>query len=186
MKSPPDENRKISIDLRNLERPIDKIAWLAYVQSALVELGLSAKLEVFGCEPLVLSHHRLRASSENLPTEQETFAMVTGSEVLSRKLLQQFGRLHLCPSAPPHELDCHLYFMALEGRRFSTRLRQTASACGIGTAEAEAVLCAMKPSRRTVALISSVYDGDRYLDSFLDNYRQLDGYETMRTLSDQA
>ncbi|HRQ56883.1 MAG TPA: glycosyltransferase [Azoarcus taiwanensis] len=118
-------------------------------QSALWQSFLMFARRSMGAEPVI--HLR----DEIVPVDGADFAFVSASGAVSRKLLLSVPRVYVEPSTAPENVDPFFY--------------------GLGKAAGEA--WALVPAQPTVALISSVFDGDRFLAGFLANSAALEGYD---------
>jgi hypothetical protein len=86
------------------------------------------------------------------------FAYLTGSAALSRKLLLNVAQIYIQPRAAPMRVDGYFFYKWLaSGAIKSTGL-------------------SFQPASQMVTLISSVFQGDKYLDGFLRNAAMLQGY----------
>ena len=86
------------------------------------------------------------------------FAYLTDSAALSRKLLLNVAQIYIQPRAAPTRVDGYYFYKSL-------------AAGGI-----KSTGLSFQPANHTVTLISSVFQGDEYLDGFLRNAAMLQGY----------
>lgn len=113
------------------------------------------------------------------PSPAETFAYVAGSEVFSRKLLGRFNLIFARPSRLPGKVDTTVYWdNATRGYYFDV-LSEAVHAYAVPGAEVElrGLRSHFSPCERMATLMTSIFDGDRYLDGFVDNVSRLRHYD---------
>lgn len=161
MPRPPE--RILSLDPTDLS-PLQRLVWTAFLRFALDTLGIQATVNV---------------ASEAMPETSERFAFLTSSTTLSRKILREFRRIHLQPRGLPVEIDAHLFrALASAPEFFQVLEREPRALHGEATvAELARFRAALRPTNRRVSLITSVFHGDQFLDGFLANCANLDGYD---------
>lgn len=94
------------------------------------------------------------------PDDGDTFAFVADSAALTRKLLFNIPRLYVAPRSAPGRVDALVHSLPLAEELPPEPVR----------------------SKRRVTLVSSIYNGDEYLDGFLSNMATLHGYEEFEHL----
>lgn len=137
--------------------------WIAYARFALRVAGHGQQLRVLGEAE---SKDRGLISSFG-PNPNERFAFLSDARCLSRKLLRTFDRIYLAPRTDLRYIDTGLYLALLARAPGHDALIDERIDEGCGKLE---------PAARRVSLISSVFDGDRYLAGFLANMAALVDY----------
>jgi hypothetical protein len=89
------------------------------------------------------------------PDNHADFVYITDSSALSRKLLLNVPRIYIQPRSAPTKVDAYFYWKSLELGQINS----------------------WQPVEHSVTLISSVFRGDEFLYSFLDNCKVLHDYE---------
>lgn len=178
----------LSLELRHLE-PFDQLAWIHLAVQAAECIGGRLHL-VIGKQGLDDGVRRALGAlppgftyrfehEALLPGADEEFVFLSGAEAFSTKLLTGFRCVHVEPVVAPTGLSPCLYWHAIANERFVTEL--AAMAAHLEQASAESRVAAyydsLRLSARRVSLLTSIFNGDRYLDGFLTNATALRGYE---------
>lgn len=187
--------RVLVLNLRRLT-PGGQLAWLWLVR-LLVEQG-RVPLEVLVgrrnlAEPVreVLADRRfsrgyswLRLRDDDLPGPDVVagaFAYLSGSAVLSAKLVRRFSRLFVEPAAWPCLLEPRLYWFLLTRpdlkEELAAMMKTLAAAYSEAQREYEDFQRQLQPADRLVGLLTSVFNGDAYLKGFLANMAGLEQYD---------
>ena len=112
------------------------------------------------------------------PNINDSFALISDSRVLSVKLLRSFSSLFICPRSVPREINPGLYWLLLAQPDLQQRAYELSRSVGFKQLKSEpSWINELVLSPRRVSLISSVFNGDSELPSFLENISGLDGYE---------
>jgi hypothetical protein len=111
----------------------------------------------FACDTLGVTANIGRFSGAP-PDARTHFAYLTDSAALSRKLLKNMQKICIQPRVAPARVDRYLFYkwLAVEGARNTG--------------------WSLRPANHELTLISSVFQGDEYLDGFLQNAAMLQGY----------
>lgn len=116
-------------------------AWESFIRAAAVLLGRTVSLGSFSGTP---------------SDGRSTFAFISDSAALSRRILLNVPRMYICPHAPPRRVDPFFYWKL----RLSPDL----------------VELDLEPRTHRFTLLSSVFRGDDFLPGFLHNCAQLQDY----------
>lgn len=161
MESSVGRRRRISLDAADLDEA-GRIAWLLWLRFALDAAGVEGAIDT--------------AVDMPSPEPDETFVFLTGSGLLSPRLLRRFPRIHIRPSRPPCRVEHELYWQAASSRS----LEHLLDACRTGDDDLDRALLdwrgQIEPFVPRVALLTSIFDGDAFLDGFLENSAALKGY----------
>ena len=173
----------VSLDPGRLP-PFGQLAWLQLLRFALDVAGVRATLRIGGdgldaALADILPAGAVECAPGDLtPGPDEPCVHLSGSEVLSTRLLRRFGRMHIAPSDLPRALESRLYWHARASGELAARLNDALRMLGSAApwSDARNYLASLRPARRRVALISSIFAGDEYLPGFLENSAGLEGY----------
>mgnify|MGYP006425290089 CR=1 FL=1 len=188
---PGDDAADIRLELGDLS-PFRQLAWLSLACSAAVQTGCGRRGAVHagglhaGVAALVeRSDGRwpldgaVVGDPMTVPAADEAFAFITGARALTVKLVTYMTRLHVEPGqTEPVGVDPRIFWAGAGDTGVLSRLRWLVDALGDpAAAEAFANYAeAFGPAERTVSILTSVFRGDEFLDGFLANSGELDGY----------
>ncbi|MDQ2070141.1 glycosyltransferase [Natronospira bacteriovora] len=118
-------------------------------------------------------------SGGGLPDVGAEFVAVSDAGRLSGKLLGAFSRFHLFPRGLPVAIDPVLYFELTSGERSFDGLAAVCERLSVsgGRERVASWIAGLRPARPRVALLSSIFNGDEFLDGFLANSAAMAGYE---------
>lgn len=141
---------------------IDDLAQLADREVAVcLASGVNVKSEEW---------HLLRGENNwASPTADEEFVFLNSSTRLNHRLFARFSRLHLAPHEAPSQIDTFLHALLLNDALANSSLQRVAAAQAMSVSSLPA-------ADIDVTLISSVFSGDEFLDGFLENMCELQGY----------
>ena len=186
----PRGERAVTLDLSGVS-PFGQLAWIHLAHLAAESAGVPATVVVEGrglskdirqgleSEEARRGWPRLRIRElPQEPSEGAEFAFVAGSGALGVKLLVRMPRVHVAPAGPPVGIDPRIYWEHVPGGRFRSGLKALMAAVGIGGLgqELDPYVGRVAPARKTVSLLTSVFQGDEFLAGFLQNCAQLEGY----------
>jgi glycosyltransferase involved in cell wall biosynthesis len=170
--------------------PFAQLAWLQFIQFLAREAKLPLKISVsaVGLGPAIrafcLGEHFRRSfpditlvDSFSPPAPSESFVFLSGSQVLSKKILSRFDRFHVEPASPPSLIEPGVYGYILFSGDYLAQLESTVAAADPAMMDAvEAYRTALRCADGAVTLITSVFKGDQFLEGFLENCAQLSQY----------
>ena len=116
--------------------------WQEFLHAAARAVGRKLSLEIFSGPPA---------------DDRSTFAVISDSLALTRKLLFTVPRIYIQPKRAPQQVD-PLFYWKMLGTSVGRQHR-------------------LEPRAPTVTLFSSIFDGDFFLPGFLQNCSALHGYE---------
>jgi len=119
------------------------------------------------------------SSSVMAPSSSEEFVFISGSEVLSRKILTQFHKVYIEPSKLPTKVDSHLYMDIISHNEFFPKILHSVAVLESSRYYSDLLnfqhsFC---QSDRQVSIVTSVFKGDQYIKGFLSNSEQLIKYD---------
>jgi glycosyltransferase involved in cell wall biosynthesis len=100
-----------------------------------------------------------------------------GSSALSLNLLERFNVFSLHPRDRPCLIDRSLYWVIRSSVLEPTSLQLLSDVDRVLPGRIREWWSEIRPVGSTVTLISSIYDGDRFLPQFLENMSSLNGYD---------
>lgn len=115
---------------------------------------------------------------DTLPNTDSTteFVLVSDSSRLGLRLLEHFSCIHVRAQGPVGFLDPSLFWAVGSGQTPLDDLEAISRALSVSL-NLDALVAQLRCSTPKVALLTSVFDGDRFLDDFLENSAGLQGYE---------
>ena len=167
----------------------DQLAWLEITSLLLEACARPGEILVRAdaLHPKVLravdeeiAYSSVRISSDTVVADDTTEVVyLSASARLTRKLLRRFSCFHIMPSNSPLEIDPDLYWRLEAGIARLDRLKRVVAMIGdeVMQQRFDAFRSAIKPARPRAALLSSIFDGDRFLASFLENTAGLEAYD---------
>lgn len=184
--------RRLHLELTALS-PIAQVIWLVYCAYLLEKASSGHLLDVFvsnlheDVQSFLNSgflSDKLRTSLSLSTTKRERnlsedFAFLCSSQILSRKLLARFGTIYLAPSDLPAHIDSAVYWQDVAEQRYLSLVREALELSGWSSSVQEFTRMRREfsPSYRKVGLVTSIFNGDRFLHGFLENVSRLVGYE---------
>lgn len=106
------------------------------------------------------------------------FAFVASAGGLHTGLAEHIGRVVIAPTGFPEHLSSQLYWLLVATGRYSQRVKVCAQSVleAVDLSALDTALADLAPANYRLALISSVFDGDRFLAGFLANMAGLEDY----------
>lgn len=113
-----------------------------------------------------------------VPDGATTFVVLSDAGRLFGKLLTAFSRFHLFPRGLPTAIDPVLFYELKSGERSFDGLETLCQRLAVSNTRdrAASFLAGLRPARPRVALLSSIFNGDEFLEGFLENSTALSGY----------
>ena len=176
----------VELSFRSLDGA-SQLAWIEVLTLLLDEIGQAARMVVVADQlaqelrshslPLTQSFPRLQLVEQQAPLDAGAeFTMVSDSARLSLKLLYRFSRFRVLARAMPQCIDPILYWRLRSAAVSLDRFESVCKALGLAC-NAQSLKDRLRPALPRVALLTSVFDGDRFLAGFLENSAGLHGYE---------
>lgn len=152
------ERRNVQVDARSLSRLVKEL-----IRGG--RISTKCKVEI--------------VETSRLALPDGDFAFISSSIGLTTQVMELVRNLHVEPTAAPDTIDPQIYWKEVVTGRFRDRVESMVqSITGFFWRDVAHSVDALslKPARPRVALATSVFDGDRYIEQFLSNASNLDAY----------
>ena len=148
----------------------EELIWAAFLDFAFDALNLDTNLVLSSQVPII---------------DDQSLVYVSSSQALSRKLVSSYSNpIYIQPRQLPFLVDHCIYYHLLASPNFFTELNKKC-ADQLGTTATFIVenwSQQLRPAEPKVTLISSVFNGDKYLSGFLENMAELEHYDDVEHL----
>lgn len=171
----------------------DQVVWLLFLLEFVSSNPKNAKIHVdeselendvrcFATEKLASANRGALCLVSTVPEpgSEEEFVYLASSATLSDKLASSAKTVVIEPYTAPTAVPCRFYWRSVETGWFKQRVTDELVNSGLPVPVVQAARDLSEriyAAKKSVALITSVYDGDRYMNHFLGNCASLVNYD---------